>query len=74
MPPLQVLQHARHASNPHWQWQNALMLDFTPLSKAVATLASALQETAVRGDDLPARDGCIQLSARDRVAFGFEDC
>lgn len=36
------------------------MLDFTPLSKAVATLASALQETARRGDDLLARDGCIQ--------------
>jgi nucleotidyltransferase substrate binding protein (TIGR01987 family) len=42
------------------KWQNARMLDFTPLGKAVATLASALQETAVRRDDLLARDGCIQ--------------
>ena len=36
------------------------MLDFTPLSKAVLTLSSALQETGLRPDDLLARDGCIQ--------------
>jgi nucleotidyltransferase substrate binding protein (TIGR01987 family) len=36
------------------------MLDFTPLSKAVLTLSSALQETTLRADDLLARDGCIQ--------------
>jgi hypothetical protein len=39
---------------------NALMLDFTPLSKAVATLASAFQGTAGLGDDLLARDGWIE--------------
>jgi nucleotidyltransferase substrate binding protein (TIGR01987 family) len=52
-----------------WQWQNAGMLDFTPLSTAVATLASALQETAVRRDDLLARDGCIQ-----RFEYTYELC
>ena len=36
------------------------MLDFTPLSKAVLTLSSALQETNLRPADLLARDGCIQ--------------
>jgi nucleotidyltransferase substrate binding protein (TIGR01987 family) len=36
------------------------MLDFTPLSKAVLTLSSALQETSLRPGDLLARDGCIQ--------------
>ncbi len=45
------------------------MLDFTPLNKAVATLASALQETASRGDDLLARDGCIQ-----RFEYTYELC
>lgn len=45
------------------------MLDFTPLSKAVATLASALHETAARKDDLLARDGCIQ-----RFEYTYELC
>lgn len=45
------------------------MLDFTPLSKAVATLASALHETAERKDDLLARDGCIQ-----RFEYTYELC
>ena len=54
---------------PHWQWQNVSMLDFTPLSKAVATLVSALQETAGRSGDLLARDGCIQ-----RFEYTYELC
>ena len=36
------------------------MLDFTPLAKAIQSLASALAETAGRPGDLLARDGCIQ--------------
>jgi nucleotidyltransferase substrate binding protein (TIGR01987 family) len=51
------------------QWQNVLMLDFTPLAKVVATLASALQETAQRAADLLARDGCIQ-----RFEYTYELC
>jgi nucleotidyltransferase substrate binding protein (TIGR01987 family) len=45
------------------------MLDFTPLSKAVLTLSSALQETSLRPDDLLARDGCIQ-----RFEYTYELC
>jgi nucleotidyltransferase substrate binding protein (TIGR01987 family) len=45
------------------------MLDFTPLSKAIATLASALQDTATRPHDLLARDGCIQ-----RFEYTYELC
>jgi nucleotidyltransferase substrate binding protein (TIGR01987 family) len=45
------------------------MLDFTPLSKAVLTLSSAMQETSVRPDDLLARDGCIQ-----RFEYTYELC
>ncbi len=46
-----------------------MMLDFTPLSKAVLTLASALQEISLRPDDLLARDGCIQ-----RFEYTYELC
>jgi nucleotidyltransferase substrate binding protein (TIGR01987 family) len=46
-----------------------MMLDFTPLSKAVLTLSSAMQETSVRPDDLLARDGCIQ-----RFEYTYELC
>lgn len=45
------------------------MLDFTPLSKAVLTLSSALQETSLRPDDLLARDGCIQ-----RFEYTYDLC
>jgi nucleotidyltransferase substrate binding protein (TIGR01987 family) len=45
------------------------MLDFTPLTKATSTLASALQETATRPNDLLARDGCIQ-----RFEYTYELC
>jgi nucleotidyltransferase substrate binding protein (TIGR01987 family) len=46
-----------------------MMLDFTPLSKAVLTLSSAMQETSVRPNDLLARDGCIQ-----RFEYTYELC
>lgn len=45
------------------------MLDFTPLTNAVSTLASALYETATRPNDLLARDGCIQ-----RFEYTYELC
>ncbi len=45
------------------------MLDFTPLSKAISTLASAMQDTALRPQDLLARDGCIQ-----RFEYSYELC
>ncbi len=45
------------------------MLDFTPLAKAVDTLASAMAETALRPGDLLARDGCIQ-----RFEYSYELC
>lgn len=45
------------------------MLDFTPLFKAISTLASAMQDTAQRPQDLLARDGCIQ-----RFEYSYELC
>jgi nucleotidyltransferase substrate binding protein (TIGR01987 family) len=45
------------------------MLGFTPLIKAISTLASSLQETAKRPSDLLARDGCIQ-----RFEYTYELC
>ena len=45
------------------------MLDFTPLAKAIQTLASAMVETAGRPGDLLARDGCIQ-----RFEYTYELC
>jgi nucleotidyltransferase substrate binding protein (TIGR01987 family) len=45
------------------------MLDFTPLSKAISTLASALHDTSTRPSDLLARDGCIQ-----RFEYTYELC
>jgi nucleotidyltransferase substrate binding protein (TIGR01987 family) len=45
------------------------MLDFTPLSKAISTLASAMQEAGLRPQDLLARDGCIQ-----RFEYSYELC
>ena len=42
------------------------MLDFSPLARAIQTLASAMVETAGRPGDLLARDGCIQR-------FGFRE-
>lgn len=45
------------------------MLDFSPLPKALLTLASAMAETATRPGDLLARDGCIQ-----RFEYSYELC
>jgi len=45
------------------------MLDFTPLARAIQTLASAMVETAARPGDLLARDGCIQ-----RFEYTYELC
>jgi nucleotidyltransferase substrate binding protein (TIGR01987 family) len=45
------------------------MLDFTSLVKVISTLASALQDTAKRPNDLLARDGCIQ-----RFEYTYELC
>jgi len=45
------------------------MLDFTPLTKAIQSLASAMLETAARPADLLARDGCIQ-----RFEYTYELC
>jgi nucleotidyltransferase substrate binding protein (TIGR01987 family) len=45
------------------------MLDFTPLSKAISTLASAMLEAGQRPQDLLARDGCIQ-----RFEYSYELC
>ena len=45
------------------------MLDFSPLAKALLTLASAMAETATRPGDLLARDGCIQ-----RFEYSYELC
>ena len=51
------------------KWQNSEMLDFTPLSKAISTLASAMQDAGSRPQDLLARDGCIQ-----RFEYSYELC
>jgi hypothetical protein len=45
------------------------MLDFSPLAKALLTLASAMAETDTRPGDLLARDGCIQ-----RFEYSYELC
>lgn len=45
------------------------MLDFSHLSKAVLSLAQALEATALRPEDLLARDGCIQ-----RFEYTYELC
>ena len=47
------------------------MIDFTALTKAVASLAQALEMTRLRADDLDllARDGCIQ-----RFEYTYELC
>lgn len=45
------------------------MLDFTPLSKAIFKLASAMLEASQRPQDLLARDGCIQ-----RFEYSYELC
>ncbi len=45
------------------------MLDFTPLTRAISTLASALQDAATRPQDLLVRDGCIQ-----RFEYSYELC
>ena len=45
------------------------MLDFTPLSIVISTLASALLDAATRPQDLLARDGCIQ-----RFEYSYELC
>ena len=45
------------------------MLDFTPLTRVISTLASALQDAATRPQDLLVRDGCIQ-----RFEYSYELC
>lgn len=45
------------------------MFDFSALSKAISILASGLQDTAIRPNDLLARDGCIQ-----RFEYTYELC